>query len=112
MSETYPNYHTHTENGKRGDKGQKGVSGEKGDTGRNSIITEILFAFTYKSPTDLFGNTFPANWDAPGAPLKTLTVRPNQSFVYTADNSIWTYLPQANAAGWMQTGTVNADIYT
>ena len=112
MSSSYPNYHTHTENGKRGDKGQKGVSGEKGDAGINSHITEILFAFSNKTPADLFENTYVAGWDAPGSPLKTLTVRPGQSFVYTVDNSIWTYLPQANTAGWVQTGTVNADIYT
>jgi len=112
MSNQYPGFHTHVENGYPGEKGQKGVGGEKGRPGQDGRITEILFAFSNKTPADLFENTFPKDWDSEGHPKQTLTVRPGQSFVYTVDNSIWTHLPQANTAGWLQTGTVNGDIYT
>lgn len=112
MSNQYPGFHTHVENGYPGEKGQKGVGGEKGRPGQEGRITEILFAFSNKTPADLFENTFPKDWDSEGHPKQALTVRPGQSFVYTVDNSIWTHLPQANTAGWLQTGTVNGDIYT
>ena len=112
MSNQYPGFHTHIDNGYPGEKGQKGVGGEKGRPGQDGRITEILFAFSNKTPADLFANTFPKGWDAEDHPRQTLTVRPGQSFIYTVDNSIWTHLPQANTAGWLQTGTVNGDIYT
>ena len=112
MSNQYPGFHTHVENGYPGEKGQKGVGGEKGRPGQEGRITEILFAFSNKTPADLFENTFPKDWDSEGHPKQAITVRPGQSFVYTVDNSIWTHLPQANTAGWLQTGTVNGDIYT
>lgn len=112
MSNQYPGFHTHLENGYPGEKGQKGQGGFKGEPGQHGRVTEIQFAFTNKVPADLFGNQIPKNWDAEGSPLKQISMRPGESIVYTVDNSIWTYLPQANQAGWMQTGTVIGEIYT
>ena len=112
MSNQYPGFHTHVENGYPGEKGQKGQSGVKGETGQHGRVTEIQFAFTNKTPADLLGNQIPKNWDGEGSPRMSVSMRPGESVVYTVDNSIWTYLPMANDAGWKQTGTVNGDIYT
>lgn len=112
MSNQYPGFHTHIENGYPGEKGQKGQGGVKGETGQHGRVTEIQFAFTNKTPADLFENQIPKNWDGEGSPRMAISMRPGESVVYTVDNSIWTYLPMANTAGWMQTGTVNGDIYT
>ncbi len=112
MSNQYPGFHTHIENGYPGERGQKGASGAKGDPGQSGRVTLIISAFSTRSPSELFGNTIPKDWDSEGSPLKTISMRPGESLVYTVDNSIWTYLPQANTAGWKQTGTINAEIYT
>lgn len=112
MSNQYPGFHTHKYNGYPGEKGQKGQGGVKGETGQHGRVTEVQFAFTNKTPADLFENQIPKDWDGVGSPRMAISMRPGESVVYTVDNSIWTYLPMANTAGWMQTGTVNGDIYT
>ena len=112
MSNQYPGFHTHENNGYPGQKGQKGDGGFKGEPGQHGRVTEVQFAFTTKTPADLNGNQIPKNWDSEGSPLKAISMRPGESVVYTVDGTIWTYLPQVNSAGWANTGTVSGDVYT
>ena len=93
-------------------KGQKGQGGEKGLPGQNGRVTELIYAFTFHSPSELKGGIIPRNWDGEGAPVNPITMRRGESVVYTPDASIWTYLPGSSQSGWLQTGTVNAEIFT
>jgi hypothetical protein len=94
-----------------GQKGQKGTTGDKGRPGQDGRVTEIVYAFENRPPTDLKGQNITPNWDGEGSPVHLLVVKPYQSVVYTPDSSIWTYLPGGNVSGWKQTGTVNAELF-
>lgn len=112
MSNQYPGFHTHVENGYPGEKGQKGVGGEKGRSGQDGRVTQIIYAFSDRPPSELVGGIIGKDWEKEGSPVQLIQMKQGQSVVYTVDGSIWTYLPGCNSKGWIQTGLINTSIYT
>jgi hypothetical protein len=113
MSDFYPNYHNHDDDVPvLAEKGQKGMTGEKGRSGQDGRVTQIIYAFADRPPTDLKGAIIAKDWEKEGSPVQMIQMKQGQSVVYTVDGSIWTYLPGCNSKGWIQTGLINTAIYT
>ena len=113
MSDFYPNYHNHDDDVPvLAEKGQKGVTGDKGRPGQDGRVTQLIYAFADRPPTDLMGGFIPKDWEKEGSPVQMIEMRQGQSVVYTVDGSIWTYLPGSNQKGWQKTGEINTAIYT
>jgi hypothetical protein len=113
MSDFYPNYHNHDDDTPvLAEKGQKGVTGDKGRPGQDGRVTQIIYAFSDRSPSELSGKFIAKDWEKEGSPVQMIEMKQGQSVVYTVDGSIWTYLPGCNVKGWIQTGQINTSIYT
>ena len=108
-----PDYYTYNKGpaGPQGPVGQKGARGEKGLMGADANPTVIRYIFSNVLPASLPSDGYiPANWEGQGMPEANIGVKAGESVVYTADNSLWTYLPGSGGNHWRQATVLSGDV--